>query len=249
MTQKPYRDTTHLMVQGHEGWLEVNNMHYHAGAPVEVLFKWGHNMKVDGLCQKERLVAYAFDPEGTKRMLSINDRDEESYAISFAPEREGYYQVVVEQNGIVTLTVDGKHLLLPKKDCENPLESSAFTQFAKAVIPVGHHLGSGVQPAGTALELVSPEWRTWRAGDTMKLQVFYRGQAVSGAMVTLACGGPVEAGEPLAGETGADGNVEFVLLQPGNYLALVRHVDRTEYKEGYYDQRRLTATLPVLVIK
>ena len=113
MTQKPYRDTTHLMVQGHEGWLEVNNTHYHAGAPVEVLFKWGHNMKVDGLCQKERLVAYAFDPEGTKRMLSINDRDEESYAISFMPEREGYYQVVVEQNGIVTLTVDGKHLLLP----------------------------------------------------------------------------------------------------------------------------------------
>lgn len=244
-----YRDTTHLVVQGHEGWIDVAGTHYHAGHPGEVLFKWGHNMKPDGLCQKERLIAYVFDPEGNRKELSINEYDGESYAVSFIPEREGFYQVVVEQSGIVTVTADGKHLLLPKKDCDNPLESSAFTQFARAILPVGHDLEGKVERVGNALELVPLQWKTWKAGDVISLQVLYQEKPVAGATANLMSADLLGAGGPLAKETGEDGCVSFPLQQPGNYLLLVRHVDHTERREGYYDQRRLTATLPLIVIR
>lgn len=41
-------DTTHLVIQGHEGWMEFRSSHGHHGSPVEVLFKWGDRMKSDG---------------------------------------------------------------------------------------------------------------------------------------------------------------------------------------------------------
>lgn len=38
---KKYRDTTHLVIQGHEGWLEFRSTHGHHDSPVDVLYKWG----------------------------------------------------------------------------------------------------------------------------------------------------------------------------------------------------------------
>jgi uncharacterized GH25 family protein len=41
-----WRDTTDLIVYGHEGWLELTSSHGHEGGDFEVHLKWGHNMQV-----------------------------------------------------------------------------------------------------------------------------------------------------------------------------------------------------------
>jgi hypothetical protein len=127
-------DTTHLVIQGHEGWMEFRSSHGHHGSPVEVLFKWGDRMKSDGLCKKKLLKAYMIDPNGNKTDLSVEDHDETSYKLSFTPESAGLYRAAVVVDGVTTVTVDGQYLDIPKKECEFPLESIAFTQYASAVI-------------------------------------------------------------------------------------------------------------------
>lgn len=244
-----FRDTTHLMVQGHEGWLEVNKSHYHTGSSVEVSFKWGHNMQVDGLCRKDRLTARVIGPKGDVKELNIEDSDGTCYIVSFMPECEGYHQVVVEQNGVVSITNDGKHVLAPKKDCANVRESLAFTQFAKAVVPVGHRLHGTVPAVGNTLELVPQGGLHLAAGDTLQVKVLYKGEALTGADVTLLYGGPLEACEPVVVKTAPGGLAEFILPQPGKYLVLVRQTDYDDVVEDQYDRRQFTATLPVMVTK
>lgn len=114
-------DTTHLVIQGHEGWMEFRSSHGHHGSPVEVLFKWGDRMKSDGLCKKKLLKAYMIDPNGNKTDLSVEDHDETSYKLSFTPESAGLYRAAVVVDGVTTVTVDGQYLDIPKKECEFPL--------------------------------------------------------------------------------------------------------------------------------
>jgi len=238
-----------LAESSHEGWLEVNKSHYHTGSSVEIPFKWGHNMQVDGLCVKDRLTAQVIGPKGETSDLNIKDCDGTHYIVSFVPEYEGYHQVVVEQNGIVSITADGKYVLAPKKDCINVRESIAFTQFAKAIVPVGHHLHGTVPVVGNALELVPQGGAHLATGDTLQVKVLYKGEALTGADVTLLYGGPLEGGEPVVVKTTPDGMAEFLLPRPGKHLVLVRHTDLGDVIEGQYDQRRFTATLPVMVSK
>ena len=53
MAQNNIKDTTHLLVYGHEGWLEEYPSHYHLGDPIMVKMQWGHNLAVDGLPNKD----------------------------------------------------------------------------------------------------------------------------------------------------------------------------------------------------
>lgn len=244
-----YRDTTHLVKQGHEGWLAVKSTHFHAGAPANLLFKWGHNMQSDGLCRKELLSAYLTDPEGNRSDLAVDEHDERSYQISFTPEKDGLYQPVVVVDGILTVTVDGKDLLVPKKDCEFPLESMAFTHYAKAVTPVGHDLEGELQEQGNALELVPLHWKPWRAGDTIRLRVDLKGTPAAETEVALIYEEAEKNEEPVLKDTDDEGIVTFTFEKPGHYLAMVRSVDSEDVKEGFYDRRSYTATLFMLVTK
>jgi uncharacterized GH25 family protein len=245
---KKFRDTTHLVIYGHEGWLEFRSSHAHHGSPVELFFKWGHNMKVDGLCRKEILKAYLIDPDGKKSELTIDDLDETAYKITFIPEQAGFYRPVVEADGITTVTIDGQYLSIPKKECDFPLESAAFTQYASAIVPVGHDLEGDVQAIGCNLELLPLFWKPWRAGDTIELQVNFQGVPAVDAQVALINGMAEGNEEPLLKDTDSEGRVSFTFEKPGFYLALVRCTDN-DAKEGYYDRRNYTATLHILVTK
>ena len=232
-----FRDTTHLVIHGHEGWLEFRSSHGHHGSPVEVFFKWGHNMKVDGLCRKEILKSYLIDPNGKKSDLEIGDPDGNAYKITFTPQQAGLYRPVVEADGITTVTVDGQYLSVPKKDC-----------YASVIIPVGHDLEGDVQSVGGNLELLPISWKPWRAGDTMELQVKAKGSLAAGTDVALI-NGMAEGEEPVLKEADSEGKVAFTFEKPGFYLALVRYADNDDSKEGYYDRRNYTATLHILVTK
>lgn len=244
-----FRDTTHLVIQGHEGWLEFRSSHGHHGSSVDVFFKWGHNMKVDGLCRREILKAYLVDPNGQKSDLEIGDPEEIAYRITFTPEQAGLYRPVVEANGITTVTVDGQYLSVPKKDCEFPLESVAFTHYASVIIPVGHDLEGEVQSVGGNLELLPTYWKPWSAGDTMDLQVKAKGSPAADTQVALINGMAEDNEEPVLKEADSEGKVAFTFEKPGFYLALVRYADNDDAQEGYYDRRNYTATLHILVTK
>lgn len=244
-----YRDTTHLVRKGHEGWLAVNSTHFHTGVPANVLFKWGHNMQSDGLCKKELLTAYLTDSQQNRSNLVVDDHDETSYKISFTPEKEGLYQPFVVVDGTLTVTVDGKYLLVPKNDCEFPLEAMAFTHYAKAVVPVGHDLEGELQAQGNTLELVPLYWKPWRAGDTISLRVDLKGTPAAETEVALIYGEAEKNEEPVLKDTDENGIVAFTFEKPGHYLAMVRYVDSKDVKEGFYDRRNYTATLFMLVTK
>ena len=65
MAQNNIKDTTHLLVYGHEGWLEEYPSHYHLGDPIMVKMQWGHNLAVDGLPNKDYLKHHIYAPDGT----------------------------------------------------------------------------------------------------------------------------------------------------------------------------------------
>jgi uncharacterized GH25 family protein len=244
-----FRDTTNLIFQGHEGWLEFRSSHGHHDSPVEVLYKWGHNMKVDGLCKKEILKAYYIDPDGKKSELTIDGPEDSAYKAAFVPENHGFYQAVVVADVIWTVSVDGKYLNVPKKECEFPLEASAFTEYANAIIPVGHDLEGEIRPAGSTLELAPLFWKPWKAGDTVKLRVSFKGAPLAASQVVMIYGMAEDNEEPEVKETDSEGLVSFTFEKPGYYLALVRHVDNDDAREGYYDRRNYTNTLFMMVTK
>ncbi|MDN5366054.1 MAG: hypothetical protein PWP44_1257 [Thermacetogenium sp.] len=246
---KELRDTTGLVIKGHEGWLEFRSGHGHPGSPVEVLFKWGHNMKVDGLCRKEILKSYLVDPKGKKSELPIGEREDSAYKVAFTPEQTGFYRPFVVAEGYSTVTVDGQYLSVPKKDCEFPLESMAYTQYASAVVPVGHDLEGEVRSTGASLELLPLFWKQWRAGDTLELQVEYQGEPAAGAQVALIYGFAEENESPRVKDADDQGKVAFEFEKPGYYLAMVKRRDGDDHREGYYDCRYYTATLFMMVTK
>ena len=49
------KDTTDKLVYGHEGWIEEQVFHYHAGDEIWGSLKWGHDMVPDGLPRAEEL--------------------------------------------------------------------------------------------------------------------------------------------------------------------------------------------------
>lgn len=69
------RDTTHLIVCGHEPWLEPAGSHGHVGENVTVYLKWGHNMQVDGLAGKGEMKALVVHPGGYRQWQEMTGGD------------------------------------------------------------------------------------------------------------------------------------------------------------------------------
>lgn len=107
-----------------------------------------------------------------------------------------------------------------------------------------HEHGHGVALAG-GLDIVPAEVREFHPGDTLGLQVFYRGLPLAGATVRATCH-LFEGGDyPWAGLTGPDGKVAFTFEQKGHWMFIVNHTDVSGAAAGEYDTLELTATLVV----
>ncbi|MBF7082449.1 hypothetical protein IT084_05580 [Desulfallas sp. Bu1-1] len=77
-----FKDTTHLMVYGHESWLELAGSHGHVGENVTVYLKWGHNMQVDGLAGKEEMKALQWqEMTGRDGRLALQARESGRYLL------------------------------------------------------------------------------------------------------------------------------------------------------------------------
>lgn len=183
-------DAGHTTLQG-LGYWEISKLHYHAGDRVEVVFRIPQDGEEGG-----RLTASVVNPAGEQVVAELRENGAGSYTLSFIPEEEGYYQLLLEQ------------------------EKATSRHLAKAILPVGHHPQGGLFPIRAALELVPLEWKDWQAGDPLKLRAMLGDRPAPGAPVNLLYRGPLDDMPPVTVKTGRDGEVEFTFPQPGKYMVV-----------------------------
>ena len=92
--KKMVRDTTDLLVYGHEGWLEYYPSHYHAGDPIMAKLQWGHNMEVDGLPRMKELTYRAYAPDGTFVEAKVEEGGDFWFDLTADTDQEGFYTVI-----------------------------------------------------------------------------------------------------------------------------------------------------------
>lgn len=242
-----FRDTTDLMVYGHEGWLECSHTHGHPGKKAEVLLKWGHNMQADGLCRKEGLKAWVINPEGEKAELDVAEGSPDYYLLSFVPEKEGLYRVVAQLENFYSIDIEGKHRQGSRRECPDAVESVAYTQIYSTVVPVGHGLTGNVCPAGTLMEIGPKEWLGWQAGSDLELEVSMNQLPMADQEVIMAVNGP-EGYNSSRITTDKKGSARVNLQNPGKYLFLAR-TSFPDQVAGSHEKRQVTGTLTVLVTR
>ena len=190
MGKQMFRDTTHLMVQGHEAWLELTGTHGHAGEDMGVNLKWGHNMQTDGLARKEGLQAWVVHPGSERKEIAVADGGPDHYNLSFSTPEHGLYHVIARNTGNYVLNNSGTMARGTRKEHPDAVKAVFYNQFAQVVVPVGHDLQGAVPSAGTVLEITLSEWRQWRAGDEISLGVAFQNKGIDGLAVDIICAGP-----------------------------------------------------------
>lgn len=242
-----FRDTTDLMVYGHESWLELAGSHGHVGENVAVYLKWGHNMQVDGLARKEGMKALVVHPSGDKEDIQVADGGPEYYVLNFNAQVNGLYHVISNIIGNYVIDKDGKFQKGTRKEYPDAAKATFYNQFAQVIVPVGHDLDGIPQKADMPLEIQPEIWKQWRLGDEINFKLFFRGEPLDGVSVDVACSGPggYRQWQELTGE---DGRLTLQAKEPGRYLLIARH-RVPEGEEGVYDELSLTATFAFMVTK
>jgi uncharacterized GH25 family protein len=246
------RDTTDLMVYGHEGWLEMTGSHGHVGSSTELLLKHGHNMKTDGQARRDGMTAVAVSPDGTRQDLAIEEGGDDHYLLRLSTPAEGFYHVYTTNTGNYCRDKEGKYLRGSRSENPDAAQAILFNQFAQAFVPVGHDLEGVPQRAGLTLEIAPAQWKQWRAGDKIALQVLFRGVPLDGIVVDMVYNGPdgYRQWQEMTGNCGCGCGQSSISIEakgPGYYMAVARY--QTPDEEGAYDTLALTGTLRFTVIK
>jgi uncharacterized GH25 family protein len=238
MTDKNVPD----IVRGHEIWLEHDMQHVHVGETVECKVLFGHNMAIDGIAEIENVKAAVFDPANEKHDLKVNSGDS-CLVLRFDPVHDGYHTVAVEYDaGIYTVTDEGWHKG-PKSDYENVKSSGYYYQYAKTII--SGHGSKDLNPViGHELEIILIDFRHYHAGEEIELKVMYDSAALTESMITAAFSG--SEGDAIENTTGSGGTALIKLDKSGNWMFKVRHADPDKGSKDRYDEKVITAILPVI---
>ncbi len=185
------------------GFFELNGTHYHNNETITIQFKWN-----DSFVERNNCKVFLFDPQGNSKEINIKDENKDFCNVSFIPDSEGYYQLVLKQN----------------------------THFAKAVIPVGHHLHHAPTVLDNTLELSPVLEGQLKAGDTINIKALFENNILANKEIILTYQGPLDPIKPIVEKTSSQGIANFKLPQPGKYLIITENENYSE-------------TLPLLVVK
>ena len=241
MAQNNIKDTTHLLVYGHEGWLEEYPSHYHLGDPIMVKMQWGHNPAVDGLPNKDYLKHHIYAPDGTCAEASAEPSGDLWYDITADTNQEGFHMLVTSYDECWAQYPNEDYKLGTREQYPDAIEVRDYCQYATTCVSVGHHHDTEVTPIkGLEMYLLPVSNPNYVVGHELKLQLMLQDKPADthkGTLIYQSENGLVET------EITSDANGVFTVKpdKVGTYCLIVRHVTNDK-KDGIYEGRNFTIT-------
>jgi uncharacterized GH25 family protein len=243
-------------IQAHDGWVESSPIIVEKGQPVSLLLMHGNHsnehrsFRIAGKWEPKYTKLLVISPQGkeedlTEKLVDLGEDEEKTgpkgpkgfHLASFTPKEEGVYHALVRQ--VRTLQHgDGPKFLSIK---------TAKTTFSALNVPmvsatkklkgfdraIGGESGLEIVPVINPLGLFP--------GDPITLEVRYKGNPISGKVVSLIR--RIDGAASAQDETTDDkGRVTFTVGPADFYLARVKFDEKSERLEGQYDLSTYEAT-------
>ena len=180
-------------------WMEPTHMHFHTGHAAQIKLYRGELMLPQPPADKE-VTLKLYKPDGSVENLSLGEVKDDYYLIGFDPATEGFYTLTAD---------DGKG------------------NYAKIIVPVGHHLEGSVAPVGEALEITPGMVQEYHLNDTISISVLTGGKALAGAEIKATYHFYDGSDYPHTTTSDADGRVQFTFPAKGHWMFAVTHEGRT----------------------
>lgn len=231
-----YENKLTMMIQGHEIWLEDSKAE--KGGP-ELALVYGHNMRQDGVASRERLKAFAYNPDGTRSELDPIP-DNNRYLLKLNVQKGGYYTAVVDLGSIILSQTKEGYEIGPRSQFKDVIYAGAFHQMAKYIYSAGSDGEFHDKVVHGILEIVPGKPRC-QAGQDIELQVFYEGKPLASAEIKAVS--KQEGKEMALVKTDEQGSAHVPVTVPGDWMFLVRHRDSSKKASEEFDESVFISTL------
>ncbi len=239
--KKMVRDTTDLLVYGHEGWLEYYPSHYHAGDPIMAKLKWGHNMEVDGLPRMNELTYRAYAPDGTFVEAKAEEGGDFWFDLTADTDQEGFYTVITHYDNCYARYGADRYKRGSRVENPDADEVLDYCQYATTCISVGHHHETQMYHIpGLAISLLPTTGPKYTVNHEITFQLMVEDQPAlenETVLIYQSENGLVET------KVVSDEKGQFhITPDKAGMYCLIARVRREEKKEGEYDGQSLTAS-------
>lgn len=229
------KDTTDKLVYGHEGWIEEQVFHYHAGDEIWASLKWGHDMVPDGLPRLEELTFKAFAPDGTQEEITVKETGKEQLDLISETDQEGLYVMSSQYDNCYAEYPDNKWKKGTKSKHPDAISVDRYVQSATNCISVGHSNKNDVfnAPLLTTLLPIKP---IFEVGQELTLALKTEGKAQTEADVVLLYFVENEK-QTVKLSVDSDGMIKFTPNQTGFFTVIARYTldgDGVEYNKIHY---------------
>ena len=215
------KDTTDKLVYGHEGWLEDDLFHYHAGDTILTKFNWGHDMKRDGLPRLYELDIKAFGPKGDVYPVEAEETGEEYVNLTTDTDREGMYIFTGVYDNCYAEYPDNVWKKGTRENNPDAINVGRYVQSYTNCISVGHSGDTNVfdAPLPTSLLPVNPKYVV---GNELTFVLKTEGKPQSTDDVIIIYDGK-EGQEKEKVTIGEDGILKFTPKKAGVYDIIARY--------------------------
>lgn len=211
----------------------------------ELMLAYGHNLKIDGCPDKDKLSAMVFG-KGMNAMPRLK-KSNDYYSMKFKVETPGIYATFVDMSPLVlTNTKEKSYQRGPKSVYKDAVYAGAWHQMAKTIIRAGD--GARYRPSHDhgILDII-PDRIILKSGGTVRLTVLYEGKPLPGIEVKAVS--RKEDGEVATVRTDKSGNALMPVPTDGLWLYLVRHKDAAKGVPDQYDEAIFVTTLTLEAAK
>lgn len=225
-----------LMIQGHEIWMEKTGEEKNT---VQLSLLYGHNMRIDGIADKNRFQSSSYSPDGTRKEIELVTDNDRHYLNIEVPS-EGYYSAYADMGVVIYSKNQDGFNQGPKFHFKDVTYSGAFHQMAKTIIPVGNAGEYQGKPLHGILEIVPGKVDT-KVGSEIELTVYYEDKPLSGLDIKAVSG--KEGKEMALIPTDANGTVKIPITVDGKWMFLARYADKTKKVSEEFDESVFISTL------
>lgn len=246
MKKITYRDTTHKLVYGHEGWMEDYVGHYHVNDPIMASLKWGHNCQTDGLVNPEWMTYSVCQPDGSivEAKAELCEGDTIDLTLYDTP-LEGFYTFIADYDNCWAHYNDGKDdadwKMGDRSQYPDAVKVGRYRQYTSFIVPVGHfHENAMYQIPSMEISILPTTGTNYEATHEIKFQLMVQGKATGNHPVTLVHltdNGTVETELT----TDAEGYVTICPEVAGTYCMIAR-AKIPDVVEGKYEEIAYTIT-------